>query len=267
MSETTCIPPSLAAKAWQAYQRENSAGTDLSFIEQHLPLVKTTVGRMRLTLPTTLDMDDLYSVGITGLMTAAQKFDPAQSHTFAGFAVIHIRGAVLDELRRMDWMSRGCREKAKKLKTAIGEIEQRNGRPATEKEIRDALSLSEEEYSDLLEETKPLSFVPLDGEAYSENSEGVFLHEMIADESQGTARDELEKKELIQLVMARIQALPEVPKKILAMYYFENMRLAEIAVAFGLTEGRISQIHTQTVIGLRAFVENALKDSPGTSCC
>ena len=193
---------------------------------------------MRLTLPATLDLDDLYSVGVTGLMTAVQKFDPAQSNTFAAYAAIHIRGAVLDELRRMDWLSRGCREKAKKLKETIFAVEQSKGRPATEDEIREVLGMSQEEYGELLEETKPVSFVPFDGDASPQNSEGLCLNETLADESQS-----------------------------MAMYYFEDMRLAEIAAAFGLTEGRISQIHSQTVIGLRAFIENALKNSPASLCC
>ena len=262
------VPTSVAAKAWRAYKVEPSRdSTDHSFFEQYLPLVKTTVGRMRLTLPVTLDLDDLYSVGVTGLMAAVQKFDPAQSNTFAAYAAIHIRGAVLDELRRMDWLSRGCREKAKKLKETISTVEQNKGRPATEEEIRSAMGMSQEEYGELLEETKPVSFVPFDGETSPQNSEGLSLNETLADESQKTAFESLDKKELMQLVMERIQMLPEVPKKIMAMYYFEEMRLSEIAAAFGLTEGRISQIHSQTVIGLRAFIENALKNSPASLCC
>lgn len=100
-----------------------------------------------------------------------------------------------------------------------------------------------------------------------ENSEGICLHEIIPDEHQTTGRDDLMKKELIQIVMNRIQSLPDIQKKVLAMYYFEEMRLSEIAAAFGLTEGRISQIHTQTVVGLRAFVENAYKNSITNPCC
>ncbi len=265
MNCQTCPPPSLAAKAWRAYQCDQ-AGPDPSFIEQYLPLVKTTVGRMRLTLPATIDTDDLYSVGVTGLMAAAQKFDPAQSGTFTAFASMHIRGAVLDELRRMDWMSRGCREKANRLKQAIIEIEQREGRPATDREIREALSLSEEEYAQFMEETKPISFVSFDGQAYADGAEGMSLSETIPDENQCTGRDTLDKKELLELVKARIAKLPDMPKKILAMYYFEEMRLSEIAAAFGLSEGRISQIHTQAVISIRTFIESTLKNSPARIC-
>ena len=257
---------SLATKAWKAYT-DSTAESQQQFIERHLPLVKTAVNRMRVNLPPSLDIDDLYSVGITGLIAAVHKYDPAQNATFAAFATMHIRGAVLDELRRMDWMSRGCREKAKRLKETIAEIEQRVGRPASEEEICAELSLSSSDYAELLDEVKPLTFLPLDGEAFSEDSDDVSLHETIRDESQISARDELEKRELIGLVIDRIQKLPDVPKKVLAMYYFENMRVSEIAAAFGLTEGRISQIHTQAVLSLRTFLDGVLKNSLATTCC
>jgi RNA polymerase sigma factor for flagellar operon FliA len=267
MNEPALSPNFTAAKAWRAYQSDSSAESEQSFIERHLSLVKTVVGRMRMTLPDTLDYDDLHSVGVTGLMAAVQKYDPAQSATFPAFAMMHIRGAVLDELRRMDLLSRGCRDKAKKLQETIIEIEQRTGRPATEEEICGELKISANEYAELLEDVKPASFVPLDAAAYAEDSDDIALHEIIEDQNQVSASDQLENKELIALVIARLQELPDMPKKIMAMYYFENMRLAEIAAAFGLTEGRISQIHTHTVLGLRAFVQRALNGNTTTHSC
>jgi RNA polymerase sigma factor for flagellar operon FliA len=118
----------------------------------------------------------------------------------------------------------------------------------------------------MLDEATPVSFLPLDGEAFSDSSEDVRLHEMIPDENQVSASDQLDRKELMQLVIGRIQELPDVPRKVLAMYYFEDLRLSEIAAAFGLTEGRISQIHTQAVLTLRAFV-NRIVNPPSLKCC
>jgi RNA polymerase sigma factor for flagellar operon FliA len=256
-----------AAKAWRAYQGETSPVGEREFVESHLPLVKTVVGRLRLTLPPTLDMDDLYSVGVTGLMSAARRYDPARNTAFPAFATQHIRGAVLDELRRMDTMSRGSRDKAHKVTDAINRVEQRTKGAATATDVSAELGITEQEYEALLEEVTPVSFLPLDGEAFAESSEDIRLHEVIADETQVSAADELERKELIQLVIGRIQELPEVPRKILAMYYFEDLRLSEIAAAFGLTEGRISQIHTQTVLGLRAFIKRVLDQPVSPSCC
>lgn len=268
MSTTTNRSATDAAKVWRAYQRSvDSPESEQAFIERHLPLVKTVVGRMRMTLPESLDFDDLNSVGLTGLMTAVRKYDPSQSCTFPAFAMAHIRGAVLDELRRMDLLSRGGREKAKKFQETINEIEQEVGRAATEEEIQSALKVSPEKYGQLLDEIKPISFLQLDSAAFSEDADDIQLHETIEDGEQVPAREQLERKELIALVAERLQQLPDVPKKVMAMYYFEDMRLAEIAAAFGLTEGRISQIHTQTVLGLRAFVQRMLAGSTQPQPC
>jgi RNA polymerase sigma factor for flagellar operon FliA len=264
--EDSATANSVAARVWRAYKSDRSPDGEKDFVEMHLPLVKTVVGRLRLTLPATLDMEDLYSVGVTGLMSAAKRYDPARNTAFAAFASQHIRGAVLDELRRMDYMPRGAREKAHKVTEAINRIEQRTQQPATPAEICAELGVSEEEYEALLNDVRPASFLPLDGEVFSDNAEDVSLHDIIPDESQPHAGEQLEKKELMQLVMARIQQLPDMPRKILAMYYFEDLRLSEIAAAFGLTEGRISQIHTQTVLSLRAFIKRITNPSSSPRC-
>ena len=246
---TPPIAASMAARAYHAATGEDA------LIEQHLPLAKTTVDRMRIYLPATLDMEDLYSVAVTGLMAAARKFDPARNVTFPAFASLHIRGAVHDELRRMDWMPRSLRDKAKNFRESISVLEQKLGRPARDDEVCAELSLTAGEHEALLEEIKPASFVPLDGEAYCEDSDSISLHDIISDESQPSASSELEKKDLAEVVIARLMQLPDMQKKVLAMYYFEEMRLSEIAAAFGVTEGRISQIHTQAVQALRAFIQ------------
>jgi RNA polymerase sigma factor for flagellar operon FliA len=249
----------MAARAYQ------SAGAADALVEQHLSMAKTTVDRMRIYLPPTLDLEDLYSVAVTGLMTAARKFDPARNTSFPGFASLHIRGAVHDELRRMDWLPRSLRDKSKQFQQCISALDQKLGRPAREDEICNELAITPAEYDALLDELKPASFVPLDGEAYSEDSDAIALHEIIPDEAQPTALAELEKKDLVQVVVARLQELPDMQKKVLAMYYFEEMRLAEIAVVFGVTEGRISQIHTQAVQGLRGFLRRWMGSGEDTS--
>lgn len=257
----------MAAKALKAAYTDFAAESQQQLIERHLPLVKTIVNRIRATLPTTVEAEDLHSVGLTGLISAAHKYDPSQGATFVSLASLYIRGAVMDELRRMDVMSRGCREKAKKLKDCIARIEQRVGRPATEEEICAELSLSPAQYAELLDEVKPLKFVQLDAEVYSEDSDSISMHEVIPDESQVPASEGLEKRELIELMIERIEKLPPVPKKVLAMYYFENMRISEIAAAFKLSEGRISQIHTQAVLSLRTYMEQTLNSSSPLPCC
>ncbi len=244
-----------AASAWRVYQGTSGSLDEKDLIERFLPLVRNVVDRIKLNLPPHVDADDLYSVGVTGLIAAVKKYDPAQGHTFAAYATMRIRGSILDELRRMDWCPRRARAKARKLKEAIIEVEQRLGRAATEEEVRTHLGLSAKEYAKWMEEAKPVCFVNIDATTDHEDSDGASLHELIADESDVSVRDRMEKDELMKLVAQRIEELPDIPKKILSMYYFENMRLAEIATVFSLTESRICQIHAQTVLGLRAYIQ------------
>ncbi|MFM8364433.1 MAG: sigma-70 family RNA polymerase sigma factor [Verrucomicrobiota bacterium] len=238
--------------AWRAYGETISEEENL---KNHMPLVRSVVDRMRASLPSHIDVEDLYSVGLLGLIQALRRFDPTLGVTFASYATLRIRGAVLDELRRVDWMSRSLRVKAKKVTDVIASIEQRLGRPATEAEVAAELGISTEEYSALLDELRPLSYVELDSVAGEEDDTSG--HELVPDERQPTASDQAMKNELIKLVVERLQKLPEMQRKILAMYYFDNMRLAEIAKVFGVTESRICQIHTQAVLALKTYIRSA----------
>ncbi len=255
---TATIPSTDAspATAWRAYQGVSPSAIDeKDLIVRFLPLVRNVVDRIKLTVPAHVDADDLYSVGITGLIAAVRRFDPEQGSTFASYAAMRIRGAILDELRRLDWCPRRTRARARKLKGAIDDVEQKLGRAATDEEVRASLGLDSKEYAKWVEESKPVTFLAIDQHADGAEGEGASLHELLADEHDTTGRDHLEKAELIELLTQRIAELPDIPKKILAMYYFENMRLAEIAAVFGLTESRICQIHAHTILGLRAYLQ------------
>lgn len=245
--------PKNTKAAWRSY---DASCSEEEILKNHLPLVRSVVDRMRASLPATVDADDLYSVGLVGLIHATRKFDPNVGVSFVGFAVRRIRGAVLDELRRMDWMSRSARGKAKRLSEVIAQVEQRQGRPASEAEVAAELAMSEGEYAALLDEVKPLSYVALDDDAL-EGGEGS-LHEVIADESQAAPNELVMRREMVELVAGRMQQMPDIQKKVLAMYYFENLRLAEIAAGFGLTESRICQIHAQAVLSLRTYIKSVL---------
>jgi RNA polymerase sigma factor FliA len=247
-------PPSAA---WRAYQASAGATDEASLINRYLPLVRNVVDRIKMNLPAHVEVEDLYSVGVTGLIAAVRRYDPEQGHTFTAYATTRIRGAVLDELRRLDWCPRRARAKSRKLKTAMGELEQKHGRAATEEEVRAHLGLSQKEYAHWLEESKPVTFVAIDQNTENEDGSGSSLHDLIADENDVPVQSRMEKEELWKLAAQRISELPDIQKRILAMYYFENMRLAEIAAVFDLTESRICQIHAQAIIGLRAFLQRA----------
>lgn len=259
----TATPPKPAADgktaaAWRAYQGVSSAAiNEKDLIERYLPLVRNVVDRIKLTLPAHIEAEDLYSVGVTGLLAAVRRYDPDQGSTFASYAATRIRGAILDELRRMDWCPRRARARARKLKEAINALEQKLGHAASEEEICSELGMSRKDYAKWLDESRPVTFIAIDQTTEGEESEGASLHEMLRDETDTTGRERMEKSELLQLMSQRIAELPDIPKKILAMYYFENMRLAEIAAVFGLTESRICQIHSQTILGLRGYLARA----------
>ena len=246
----------LSATPWQGSQAASPAVVDeQELIVRYLPLVRNVVDRIKLNVPAHVDADDLYSVGITGLLAAVRKFDPAQGHTFASYAAMRIRGAILDELRRMDWCPRRARARSRKLKNAINEVEQKVGRAATDAEVCALLGIGSKEYEKWVEEAKPVTFIAIDQTSEGDEGPGASLHELLADEHDRTGRDNLEKSELLELLTQRMSELPEIPKKVLSMYYFEKMRLAEIAQVFDLTESRICQIHAQTILGLRAWLQ------------
>lgn len=222
----------------------------------YLPLVRDIVDRMRLTLPPCLDADDLHSVGLAGLVQAITKYTSDQESSFSAYAAMRIRGAILDELRRMDWMARGVRQKAKQMGDVVGALEQRLGRPATAQEIAEELSLSGPEYARLMEKMKPVVHLDLDA-AKRDGADEATFHEEIADERQDDASAVLQHKELVQMLAGRMQRLSVMQQKVLAMYYFEELRLAEIAVVFGVTESRICQLHTQALRVLRGYLTSA----------
>jgi RNA polymerase sigma factor for flagellar operon FliA len=235
---------------------DDNAFQDL--LENHLPLVRSIVGRMKRTLPSNVETEDLYSIGVTGLVAAARNYHPSRESSFASYATTRIRGAILDELRRMDWMSRATRSKARRLGSAISKLEQEQGGSITQDSLCAEMQMTEGELADLLDEVRPVKFVSLDGVNEQSELGDQSLHEIIPDDTCIAPLDALERKEVLSLLAQRMEQLPPVPKKILAMYYYENMRLSEIAACFGLTESRICQIHTQTVGLLRNYLVNFL---------
>lgn len=245
------------SSAWRVYQSAGGTVDEKELLERYLPLVRNVVDRLKLTLPAHVDADDLYSVGVTGLIAAVRRYNPDQQNTFAGYATMRIRGAVLDELRRLDWFPRRARAKARKIKTAISELEQKLGRAPTDDEIRNQLGLTGKEYDHWMVEVRPISFVAIDDSSEGDEGGGGSRHEMIADEQAVGVQNKMESEELSQLVAQKIQELPDIQRRVLAMYYHENMRLAEIAAVFNLTESRICQIHSRAIIGLRAQIETA----------
>lgn len=227
-----------------------------SMLLKHSSMVKVIVAKMRDRLPSHADLEELESVGLLGLIDAVERFDPSRGYSFETYASIRIRGAILDELRSMDLLPRSVRAKQRKLNETVQTLEQRHGRAPTDEEIRSELQLTPKKYGKLCAQTQTPSFIFLDRQ---QSSEEVNPHDSIADELQIPSSSALEHRELCQIVARRIKALPEQQRKVLAMYYYEDMRLAEIGQVMGLTEARISQIRAQAILDLRRYLTKITK--------
>ena len=265
MSTATCETPerktSVAIKQpsaqdlWKRYHRRPDRKTENALVEQYLPLVATVLGRLAMTLPDHVDHDDLRSAGLVGLLQALRNFDPKSGTSFETYARVRVRGAMLDELRRMDWVPRTIHEKARRVQDTMTKLEQKHGRTPTEKEMAKALELSAQEYTELLDEIRPAAFVCLDSVCSSESGDTGSLHEVVSDGGEQCPMEETSKRELKQIILARLKDLPEMQRKVLALYYGEDLRLREIAEAFGVTESRICQIHAQAILSIRAYLQ------------
>ena len=246
----TTLPASSASSA------KNAMGSIERVLEEHLPRVRAIVDRMKRRLPRSVDQEELYSIGVTGLLAAARNYSASKSASFTSYASTRIRGAILDELRRSDWMSRGRRSKAKQLGIAINKLEQERGGIVCDEDLCAEMRLSARELAELQDEVKELKFVSFDEEEMDPENQS--LYEILPDESCLPPFVVLERKEVLALIAERMTSLPDMQRRVLAMYYYENMKITEIAAVFGVTESRICQIHAQTLRLLRAYLKSVL---------
>ena len=229
--------------------------TEAELVDKYIPLVRTVAARLALTLPPHVDGEDLYSAGLGGLLSAARQYDPTAGTAFETYARLRIRGAILDELRRMDWVPRSVHTKARKVQGVMQQLEQQKGRLATDTEMAKSLKIPLSEYHEWLEEIRPATFVCLDAAFSSEFDDSLSQYESLPDQRQENPLDGTFRREVARLITERLQQLPEMQRKVLALYYFEDMRLREIAEAFGLTESRICQIHAQAISSIKTYLQ------------
>lgn len=239
------------------YRHVNHGG-DLDIdITQYAPMVKKIAGILISRLPASIELDDLIQVGIIGLIDAARQFDPAQGVQFETFASQRVRGAMLDELRREDWMPRQVRRHAKQIEEAIRQLEQRLGRSPIESEIADELDLSLAEYQELLGECKGLSLLHFE-DFTDEDGESVNGLAGIADRGAPDPLSMLSDEAFRQSLVSAIGLLPERDQIVMALYYDQELNLKEIGAVLGVSESRVSQLHSQAVARLRVKLKDWL---------
>jgi len=222
---------------------------------QYAPLIKYIASRLSLRLPSHISLEDLISSGIIGLMDAVQKFDPSKKISFKTYAEFRIKGAMLDELRSLDWIPRSVRKKSHLVENAYAQLQKNLGRPAEAEEVADLLGLELTEFHQLLDETKAVSVVALEeGRKTGDGHVGYLERELLETMQDDNARDSLMEvhfAELQTIMVQDIEALPDKEKLLISLYYYEELTMKEIGQIMGYTESRISQLHTQAMYRLR----------------
>ena len=229
-----------------------------ALVLDHVPLLRHIVGRMSQDLPRGLDRDDLFGFGMLGLLAAADSWDASRGLAFSTYAYPRIRGAILDELRRMDFLPRGRREKVRELERVVAERRGADGTPPTPEEIADAMGIEVDDVDEILMSAKSASETSLDDGAGEEL--GALLDDPRGDDPVGSA----EWSELRDVLAKEIAELPEQERTVITLYYAEELLLREISGMLGVTESRVSQIHTRALYRLNRAL-TARIGAPGAS--
>lgn len=233
-------------KLLEEYSSSKSPEIREKIILEYAPLVKVVAGRLSMYLGYNVEYDDLVSYGIFGLIDAIDKFDYLKEVKFETYASLRIRGAILDQIRKMDWIPRTIRQKQKKIETVIKEIEQNTGKSATDEEIAKALGISGEEYVEWQSQMKITGLVSLNEfmeqgsdvpQDYSRNTTARF----------DSPEENIEKAELAKVLGEALELLTEKERKVVTLYYYEELTLKEISNILEVSESRVSQLHTKAL--------------------
>ncbi len=222
-------------------------------------LVKYVVDKISAGLPKTVDTEDLTNAAVIGLFDAMEKYDKSKGTKFETYAVWRIRGAVLDELRALDWASRTTRRKAKQVDRVCQQLDQKYGRAASEVEIAREMKMSTRDLSQLMGEVKRVSLLSLNQTVSSDDDrELAGLAEVIEDVKTADPSQHVEMEEAKEILLDSVNRLPEQERLVIALYYYEEMTLKEIGETLRISESRVSQIHTKAIGKLKSRVQRAL---------
>jgi len=227
-------------------------------LERYTPLIKYVVERLSVGLPKNVDHDDLMSAGILGLLDAYDKFDAGKGTKFETYAVWRIKGAVLDQLRALDWASRSIRRKAREVEASTRRLDQRLGRAASDEEVAREAKMPLTDYHRLMDQVRGAVLLSLDETRSPEDGDSLGLAEIIEDPNVPDVLARIEEEETRLVLLETLNQLPEQERIVVALYYYEHMTLREIGVTLGISESRVSQVHSRAVIRLKGRVRRAL---------
>lgn len=246
---------------WERYKKHKDHSAREELILEYVALVKYVAGRLAISLPPNVQQDDLISYGIFGLVDAIEKFDLERNIKFETYAIARIRGAIWDGLRAMDWVPYSVRQKARELEQAYSKLEHQLGRSATDDEVCEALNIDKQHFSQLLRETSFTTFISLEDMWTSDKNGGnpVRIIDTVEDRSIPDPVSLVMFEEKKKLLGEAINKLPERERLVIALYYYEGLTLKEIGKILGVSESRVSQMHTKAVLRLRGRLSRIKK--------
>lgn len=241
-------PSTTPYRKTNAYRSGYTATERETLITTHLSKVKYIADRMAARLPPSIEWDDLYGAGVIGLIDAVERYDASRGIAFTTFAEMRVRGAILDNLRSLDWASRATRKRSREIQAAYAHIEQEKGGAASEEEVSAHLKISLAELREVLQDLRGLSVLDLDEK---DEETGLSAIDLISD-SNANALDQIEFNQTKENLAKSIDKLPERERQVVALYYHDELNMKEIGEVLGVSESRVSQLRTQAIVRLRA---------------
>ena len=238
---------------WKEFEKTKSVAIRDKLIRQYMPLVKWVAGRVSTGMPESVEFDDFVGFGQFGLLDAINKYDPSKNVKFKTYATTRIRGAIFDELRELDWVPRSVRQKSREIEDTIVELEAKLGRTATDAEIAQAMNMTEAEYQTTIMKVSGTSVLSLNDVWYSgDDSENISIGDSIEAPSSLNPDVIVEREEIRRVIIQAIKELPENEKKVIVLYYHNDLSFREIGAVLNVSESRVSQLHSKANLRLRA---------------
>ncbi len=244
---------------WKLWTESPTREVKDELVLRYIPLVEQVAGRLKIGLPQSVEVNELVNSGVIGLITAIENFEPERGFRFETYAVQRIRGSILDSLRDYDWMPRSIRSKSKALEAALVKLEGVLGRVPNDDEVADELGVEVEEYYSMLDEVKVASILSLDQPYAGWEGEVTTLGELLEDEEAEDPVGTVEWNEAKEIAKRMIKSLTQQERLVIALYYYEELTLREIGEVLGISESRVSQIHSRIILTLKGKLKNLFK--------